>query len=202
MESDFWELALIHSREGRLTEFLLSIPREQWSKKDSYHRSLIYYISYDCDVDALILLAQHGLDINDRTYIRSPCHHFVLAGCVRILLVLCSLNANLKIRDTFGYTAVDDSLLSRNYDCTRVLLSNLAGPPSSWDAWFHIPQDTMDELRLFRQGVLRCRDIIVILLGLKKRNNLTTLKKLDRFLIKQVLAVEIWTTRTETQWQK
>ena len=50
-------------------------------------------------------------------------------------------------------------------------------------------------LREFDKGVQMCRDVIVILLGLKRFRRLATLVKLDRFLIKQVLAVAIWTTR-------
>lgn len=50
------------------------------------------------------------------------------------------------------------------------------------------------------KGVVACRDVIVVLLGLKKRRQI--LKKLDRFLVRDVLAVEIWTTRGDVDWQR
>lgn len=60
---------------------------------------------------------------------------------------------------------------------------------------FEISRDLVQ----FKKGVNQCRDIIVTLLGLKKRNHILHLKNLDRFLIKEILAVEIWSTREE--WQ-
>lgn len=56
------------------------------------------------------------------------------------------------------------------------------------------------ELLAFEQGVTRCCNVIVTLLGLKKFRRNDKLAKLDRFLIQQLLAVEIWTTRTNVIW--
>lgn len=56
------------------------------------------------------------------------------------------------------------------------------------------------DLLAFEKGVKRCRNVIVTILGLKKFRRQAKLVKLDRFLIQQVLVVEIWTTRTNVIW--
>lgn len=60
------------------------------------------------------------------------------------------------------------------------------------------------EMQNFERGVLGCVQVIVILLGLKKRcygGASRILPKLDRFLIQQELAVAIWTTRSNESWR-
>lgn len=63
---------------------------------------------------------------------------------------------------------------------------------------FEISRDLVQ----FKNGVNQCRDVIITLLGLKKWRQCGHLKNLDRFLIKTLLAVEIWSTRESEEWQK
>ena len=66
------------------------------------------------------------------------------------------------------------------------------------------PPKANSALQQFEKEVIRCRDVIVTLLGLKRRRQSNgyslILPKLDRFLVQQELAVSIWSSRY--QWNQ
>ena len=50
------------------------------------------------------------------------------------------------------------------------------------------------------QGRMRCRAVILALLGLKRRRG-DVLRQLDRWVVREELAVAVWTTRADVAWQ-
>lgn len=99
-----------------------------------------------------------------------------------------------------------------NIETAKILVANGARIPNlskpSANRWIGYESYTqasrnISKLIPLQRGVVNCRDVIVVLLGLKKRKSRhVVLPKLDRFLIQQVLAPEIWSTRCDEQWQK
>ena len=198
---------------------------------------LIHACKSDGNIRALLALLKKGADINEdpRAIFRngkdnkerwSPLLEATLCLQPRTIQVLLALQADPLVKNHHGSNALEEALLMIvgnhatpeqkpfvNQNCiesAKVLIAN-------GFRLQHINQDTYDiatarhskhiDFGKFEQGVINCRDIIVTLLGLKKRrhsadNYTIILPKLDRFLIRQVLAVEIWTTRTNEKWQK
>ena len=58
----------------------------------------------------------------------------------------------------------------------------------------------MGDIGPLYQAMSRCKSVIVTLLALKKRH-IPALVRLDRFLIKQELAMAVWTTRSDEKWR-
>ena len=203
-----WYWVREKSDGGQMMEVLEMIPRDKWNVVRSIpgSNSLIWFASRsDKNVRALIALINQGVDVNDTiplsqaSYQRNP----------KIVEILIASQANVHLRSVLGLSAFDyvfnirsppiGSLLD---ECAKVFISNGVRLKTIHPSLkYRITQELIE----FEQGVLRCRDVIITLLGLKKkrrhRNACNLLPKLDRFLIQQVLAVEIWTTRTNETWQ-
>ena len=196
-EQDVFQNAI----EGTLTQYILSLPQDQWTKIRCYSNTTLLHRFQKPELKGILMLVQQGLDINSvSNYGSTPSHIFARNGYTKLLELMLLLGADMSIPNMQGDYAIDNASYhdildnrSRQLDTSRLLVTNMVQPRR-----FFIT----GELHELRQGVLRCRDIIVILLGLKKFRHLATLVKLDRFLVKQEVAVEIWTTRKETQWQK
>ena len=168
---------------------------------------MLHYATLGNNVEAVILLAKE-VDIDTPCYL-STTALTTAAGFenVNVLKVLYALGADVTCRDYGGCDVLDNALIGcygRSYhnhfaqvNCIQLLISNgmrLEKVKKSLK-----PRITQEMWR-FQEGAVQCRDVIVILLGLKKKK--TILHKLDRFLVQQELAVAIWTTRQEQEWQK
>lgn len=215
------------SDQGQLMPVLQQIPQEMWitaRMRPSNWSLLLYACRSDGNIPALLALVKKGADINEdpRVIYRdnkerwSPLLEAAMRLQPRTIQVLLVLQADPLVKNYHGSNALEEALSPRPgqkllcIESAKVLIAN-------GFRLQHINQDTYDiasachskhiNFGKFEQGVINCRDVIVILLGLKKRRHLTgnytiILPKLDRFLIRQVLAVEIWTTRTYEKWQK
>lgn len=64
------------SRDGRLMELLLTLPRARWTERDESRWTLLHVAVHDANMAALVVLIQCGLDVNARTtWQRTPAHH-------------------------------------------------------------------------------------------------------------------------------
>ena len=177
--------------EGQLYDFLLKESNKDILKYDQRGFTMLHYTcQFGDNIKALVYLINSGFDINytHHNEALTPLEYAICSNqCSNVQILLAAgVKTDLALDMSFRYNSEA---------CTKVLLSNLA-KLSSVRNCSKIKQWMVS----LEQGVELCRDVIVILLGLKKRNNIPRLRKLDRFLIKQVLAVEIWTTRTQESW--
>lgn len=140
----------------------------------------------DC-VKGFLLFLQHGIKFDLELGAFQACEW----GAVNILTVLCVLGANISRPINVCLRRMEASTLT-------VLLENGVKLSAAKPGWA-IKQEFHD----LERGVLSCKNVIVILLGLKKRQ-IPALVRLDRFLIQQELAAEIWSTRrhSDETWQK
>lgn len=220
-ENDWKQVSSKSSRGESLTEYFKQLPFEQWDAlNDPNGLTFLHYTSRFGNVDALKLLLSRKPEIRVTQDGSTPLH----VACeyhnnVSTIEVLCAYNTSmLSTRSNCGYRPIDvilsfteDRLCrSSDYDFDQIKLGHatlkLDGVHvliangvrlKSTRHQEHITQAMRD----FEQGVLRCRNVVVILLGLKKRRSI--LNKLDRFLVQQELAVAIWSTRydADEEWQ-
>ena len=207
-ENDWRRVSLESSRGESLTEYFKQLPFEQWDALYDSGLTFLHYTSRLGNVDALKLLLSRKPEIRVTQDGATPLH----IACeyrnnVSTIEVLCAYNTSMvSTRTGGGYRPIDYILISienrfrRSLDYNRdkfklshatlkldgvhVLIANGVRLKSIRHQE-HITQAMRD----FEQGVLRCRNVVVILLGLKKRKQV--LGKLDRFLVQQELAVAI-----------
>lgn len=173
-------------KPGKELEFLQSLSLEQLKARDQYSWTLLHYL-YRFDVASaikiIIYFAKNGLDLNAVTNDdNTPSHFMVQYNRHEMLEYMCCLGANMN------ESIICESIMRHASESTKVILAN-------GYRLGNLKTIAKPDIIRFEQGVLRCRDAIVVLLGLKKFRRRIILPKLDRFLISQVLAVEIWTTR-------
>lgn len=178
---------LIASESGNLMVYLQSLPRDQWSDE---------FFVFACsnnqkNYDALVALCLQGVEFgNDYR----DCVYDLLKDSKKLeIMVAYGLNMKMKRRGHFTLLDVTECPKS-----AKVLIANGMRVDSSEGVY--VCEDP--KLIKFQRGVITCRDVIVVLLGLKKKHRLSVLPQLDRLLIKEVLAVEIWSTRTDRAWRK
>ena len=135
-------------------------------------------------------LQGHDMNTTDGTW--TLAHNAAYFYRKRKLELLCACGANLSLVDEYGTTPMVIAFRWEQFDCVKILIANGARISKTNPPCQNLSK--LSEMILFQQGVLQCRDVIVTLLGLKKRRAI--LFKLDRFLVQQELAVAIWTTRS------
>lgn len=174
---------------------------------DIMGRNLIHYACFGPNADAIISFALDPVSLFDIDKIdydgNSPLMSSINSFQLKNVEILCALGANLQARDGNGYTPLDIvTQLSFGLQASNawvkaayILISNGARLASCRNQ-----EKISYSMKQFESGVLCCRNIIIILLGLKKRRHI--LGKLDRFLVQQELAVEIWSTRTNDDWSE
>lgn len=201
-----WETVDSASRKGKLADLLKTsdYPPSLWEEQDPDGWALIHFASAFKNNDALIMLINNGCDLEKRTNQGNPPIHFA-SNQISTLKIFCAAGANMYVtvetRYSLIYSLIYIPPFSNNLNAAKVLVAN--GMRLNYLRRRHtIPLP----LVLFEQGFLRCKSVIVTLLGLKKRRH-HLLIKLDRFLIQQELAVAIWATRhtdgnEEKAWQK
>lgn len=195
MENETWYET---ARKGRLLERLVTLPQDKWKLKHAYGDDLLALACLGENVAAAITLINAGLPIDyDKLVIAVSYNNSTM---VKLFL---SYNVNVRqtkeYRYTLMYRLIIDNKLVDHQEELRLILAN--GWRLKRDECFYLERrgDPYGILK-FQQGVLRCRDVIVTLLGLKKfRRGQTVLSKLDRFLVRQELAVAIWSTRCDSK---
>ena len=200
-----WDYAWDASFIGELWQYLQVVPREQWTYLGEHDRSYLHIIclcpksTQDSTKAMMIQLIDQGVNpyLLDK-HGRNVAHYLAAYGCDILLEVLCAIDVKLmKEKNLSGETVLDVAISCGSPSCIRILVANgyrLHGlKPSSVII-------LSNSMYTFDKGVQECRDVIVTLLGLKKFRRPFKLNKLDRFLVKQVLAVEIWTTRKKQVW--
>lgn len=202
----FQEALIEAAQQGKLLEY---VTKNNIDKKrvDSRGRSLLHYACFGPNADAIISFVSDPvspLDIDKMDESgTSPLRRSMYYVHLRNVEILSALGASLQVRDGNDYTPLDiitqlsfglqasDPWVKAAY----ILISNGARLASCRNQ-----EKISYTLKEFECGVLCCRNVIVTLLGLKKRRHI--LGKLDRFLVQQELAVEIWSTRTKDDWSE
>ena len=186
-----------------LGEFIDRIPKDLWQTETKWKHNLLSLACSNGDEIAIIKLLPHCKYTVDNL---SKHASSVIPSYPRLLEIFLStgfeVEFNLDINDLARscgrpneYEPHIRNLLPKYEKCLRIIMSY--GIRLDKASIRSVPRKFIK----FENGLVVCRDVIVILLGLKKRQY-EFLKRLDRFLIKQVLAVEIWATRTSDEWQE
>lgn len=198
------------NRSNEVSRILKMLPSEKWRSKSRHSQmTFLHYAILLDDVHAVCSLLQ----IMEMEYINAQNRHgrnavWIAAslGKTYLLQLLMSCGAKyLFYHYKFPQGPLSAAIEHGQIDCKRVLGSN------GVQLCYGICENCWE--CNFNRGVRRCRDAIVVLLGLKKRRRYTCkgnmshtqvfLPKLDRFLIQQELAVAIWSTRytADKDWQ-
>ena len=194
-ESFCWSQKFVNywKRGNHMSEELNDLSQDRWTKIDKNGETLLHWACKFDDVQIFLKLYNCGLNIHSKSKFGfTPLFYMLRSFSFNILKVTITLGLLHKCEHKYViYTLEDfrrvqcnDIEHRRRYkECHQVLVSN----------GFRYLKPPKSQLR-FDQ----CREIIVTLLGLKKRKNI--LPKLDRFLVKQEVAIAIWTTRTNKKW--
>ena len=201
---DWWEV-LQESEKGTLLRYMREhIPREYWNDVDAfgYEESLLHYACRGPNIDVILVLVKEcsmDVDIQDDEE-ETPLYKAFYGNQPQVAEVLLVLGAQM-ISPNHYIPWVSREMET---ETAKVLIANGLRIKNVTK---YLRDEINGKMTRFDQGVVQCRDVIVTLLGLKKRRQhdgrSLVLPKLDRFLIKEVLAVEIWSTRSNenTQWQ-
>lgn len=165
----------------------------------SYSWTLLHYAACGPNVAAVVALLAHGLDVNELDVAaRTPAHVATsFFSQPRVLEVLCAAGAAVRTKNASRDALLDRALDHHAAECARILVAN--GVRLSTVRKEHRARIT-PELVAFERGVLRCRAVVVVLLGLKKRRHGDVMRELDRFVVLEI-AVCIWATRADKGWQ-
>jgi len=192
-----WEKVNQLSHQGRLSEYfdlLRHDKRESISPSlddfnDFKGYSLLHFAARKGNMKVLYVLLPLRVYTFSYWYNRSPLHIAATHDNIKAIEAICACQTSLiSIADKRGYLPLDDIPFTDHLYGQKILIANGARLKNVKNKTW-----VTQELRDFERGVLRCRDVIVTLLGLKKRKAI--LPKLDRFLVQQELAVAIWATR-------
>ena len=185
-------------KTGKLKDFLHSVSPDRLLQVTYNNSTFLHHLTYDRSIILNLFLVGVNINhINKRGSTPLMCRlsygHYLYIDAV---LLLIALGSNLSRKTFDGQTHLDIALSSGQLEYAKCLISN-------GSRLVNVEKDILrlasSSLVLFEKGVIACRDIVVTLLGLKRRKAI--LPFLDKFLIKQVLVVEIWSTRAEQVWQ-
>ena len=202
-----WNVVDSLAHQGKLNEYFKLLTPDQWKsvcpyEKDAPGYSFLHFAARIGNLSVLYTLLQHvPNDVCAFSYHHhlSPLFVAIICNNTKAMELLCATYTFLISKPNWKGVSPLEMVLCSHEDgrvkIAKFLLANGARLKSvKYFTWIH------QELRDFEQGVLQSRDVIVVLLGLKKKR--VILHKLDRFLIQQELAVAIWSTRQEEEWQK
>lgn len=199
MEGSFlWETYDQDDRDG-VSRTLRLVPKELWLVGDSAGRSLLYEACRIGDIRAVAMLVQAGANINARWHEKDwssqrPIETAIVYGRSELVEWLCAAGVHLCPRALCMDSPLDIALYRRVIECARILISNGMRLRDAKYGTFSI-----DELRLFEKGVLRCRSMAAVMMGVKKHRG-ARLQHVDRFLIRE-MALAVWVTRKDDEWQ-
>ena len=227
MEID-WHLVNQESMQGKLLPLLNRIPLDQWHNQSPTGSKLIHFACFYNNYEAALVLIKNGVSAIEPSTNGVIGFEIVIKRChLELFIALCIFYTKQNImtmkfippQSRSSISALEYFVARRDHihqdaECAQFLIANGVRldtireivTTGIYPLLPYVRDNIPLGLILFEQGVLRCRDAIVVLLVLKKRsrnaiNHLTRLKKLDRFLVQQVLAVEIWTTRADKKWR-
>lgn len=188
------------ARELRLLPFLEKhVSCDQWtSVRDHEGWSLLHYATRHGDEVALVALLCQGADVNTAACPSewTPTHVAAKYGLTRVLQLLLAAGASISTTDFGGIKPLDYAVDYQRINCVRVLVSNGARLERVHEDYkLHITP----LMRSYEDGVLTCRGLVVVLLGIKRRRG-PILSCHDKFVIFMV-AHDIWMTRGHQQWQ-
>lgn len=197
-----WDDVYEAARAGRLFPHLVAnVPRSLWGERNLSGKTLLHSACREGDVVAVAALLKHGLDVNAvGSASWTPAHVAAANGHSRALELLCAAGADLRAQTSRGSTPLDFCLLSASsairgsHGCICVLVANGVRLQTARDQFLITP-----EVAAFERGVLRCRDMVVVLLGIKRRRT-RNLLHVDKFLFREI-AHGFWATRTDPAWQ-
>lgn len=163
-------------------------------------RTLLHYACTGKNPDAAKRLLVRGLDVDAH----SMCNETpaFLACCYNqpeMLEVLISAGCNVMNMFDDDCDLLGNSLINGHYACTRILISNGVRLRYYYRTYVdRIDKEVLPVLRAFQRGVLRCRSTAIAMIRVKRVANLT---HVDKYLL-SYMALQIWTTRTDDEWQK
>ena len=189
-----WHQILEQSRKGSLLEFLTNnIHRNQWTISNQLATvfnpgaTLLHYACGGSNESAILELL-HVIDVNHRGINPKKTYYPIQTA------IHNNQPRNVTLMLAAGFDKPIDHPLGLLHECAgvdkcaEILVSNGYRLKEGQFMRFNV-----SNLIEIEQSVVQCRDVIVVLLGLKKHRQV--LGKLDRFLIQQELAVAIWSDR-------
>lgn len=192
------------SRAGMLHTVLGGprLPRERWQERDQDGHTLLHYAGWGSNVAAAKTLVLHGISPESRNHRGwRPIHDAVYHGQADVVEVLCAVGADLHAGVLSANNALDLALRCSSRVpgarlCARVLVANglRLDTVRTADA-----DATVPGIVALDRGVLHCRAVAVVLLGLKRRRS-HAMRALDRWVVREV-TIECWTTRMHPSWQ-
>lgn len=188
-----WNRVLHHAQANTLYEFLLSIPKSQWFERDpSDGETFLHFATRGHNQKAAVLLIKNGLDVNlCSTNGCTAAHLAARYDKPRVIELLCAANANMHTKSNSDFTVLNylDHLLDPDSNCFRILIANGMRV-----------KETQGARLVFQCGVLNARRAVVAMLYLFKTYK-TILSRIGCKYMMKELAVAIWTTRCEEEWQ-
>lgn len=186
-----WEAVRAASRLGRLMEVLQTVPRALWHERCGQGNSLLHYAAQGDNVAAACVLIQHGVDASPLNRALFTAAHW---ACYfkesRVLEALCAAPGALVHHKLL----LDVALFKQHDRGVALLLANgvRLRTVSSVRTLCVVPW-----MVALERGVLRCRSVVMVLLGLKRRR---VMLEMDRFLLREI-CVQLWATRSDKEWQ-
>lgn len=172
----------------------------EWNFSWPNGRTLLHYACTGINPDAAKRLLARGLDVDAL----SKCNETpAFLACVynqpETLEVLITAGAQITSMFDHDSDYLDMSLMSRQVECAKILISNGVRLRSDYRTYVdRIDKEILPVLRTFQRGVLRCRSTAIAMIRVKRVANLT---HVDKYLL-SYMALQIWTTRTDDEWQK
>lgn len=194
---EFDNLLWSASTSGQLMARLHTLPRASWSDPTHDCGSLLHYAGYGDNAAAAAALLGHGLDGSARDkWMRTPGHVAAANAQPRVMEVLCAAGADVRALNQVGQAPLDCALVANGGSTVvEVLVANGVRLRSAAPEYHSL---IAPALWAMERGVLRCRSVVVTLLGLKRRRG-PFLRPIDRWVVRQ-LGVEVWTTRVNRAW--
>ena len=184
-------------------DLLQKLPRTSWLNRDEYGNTLLHY-AVECDsIEVVKVLSSHGLINTCNKHLRTPTHIAATFTNLQSLETLCAMGADLRVKDGYGDTPIDDAIRISTFCfnrtcCIHLLLANGVRLKTSHER-------ITPEMILFERGVLQCRAAVIAMIRVKKASKKakilsTDMGRWDRFLLRE-MAIKIWATRYDIKWQ-
>lgn len=191
-----------------LERYVKSLPLEELREQNILGENLFHYVChhYSCPamiqrtregIRIIIYLLNHGVDIKKKNVYGILPTRFTYKN-VELVEFFLSVGNIFDSYNVHWY-------LEQGPESQKVFIANDVSQKmfiANGYRLCNVRRNCSSPLVLFDRGVVQCRDAIITLLGLHKRRRHRVLPKLDRFLVRLVLAVEIWSTRTDELWTK
>lgn len=200
MEGPFlWEEYDHDSREG-VSQTLRTLPRERWLAVDKRGRSLLHRACQYGNLPAVRTLIREGACVNAGSIIGDgwafrPIEIAIHGNQWAIVEWLCAAGAHLFPRTIGAMSPLFMALAFEYGACAAILIANGLRLRDVERGGF-----ITNALRLFEKGVLRCRSMAAVMMGVKRHRG-GHFQHVDRFLFRE-LALAVWVTRTDDEWQQ